>query len=564
MGEVVVIDGKGMVAEEVVRWETFLPNTMLRVLLVEADDSTRQIIAVLLRKCGYKVAAVSDGLMAWEILKGRPNDLDLILTEVELPSSISGYALLTLVMEHDFCKKFPMVLKCMLKGAADFLIKPVRRNELRNLWQHVWRRRTGLSKLKCKKGSNQSELASAETNDSTSLRLGKERGSTREPPQNERMRPEEDKNYVESRRCNNCELVEPSIGTVDLISKFGNYLMGICECSGVNVCTKKHEFTPQLEISLGKLYPIKDLPINDQKHALNHSNTSAFSWYNSKILQPLFPISTGNGFGFKKDESKSQELSSDQLSQNSSGISQQHGSTGSNSNQEIMNSPFSGSGKAEIYSGPQHGPSHVKGVKLDNLCIGYDHVFPSLHHTQLALSPTWTSKLSSDSAQSPFHTNTSIHSNHDVDDPKHHFRQSDDTINNSADLNISQQKMEPVQELKHGSPANFQNAASILFDGVANYDSKSTQEIFFHRNDANPTLAVADESARKSESLKDVPLFIQEGFRGMNPHCSSQREAALTKFRLKRKDRSYEKNRKRLAEQRPRVRGQFVTLRAKE
>lgn len=35
-----------------------------------------------------------------------------------------------------------MVLKCMLKGAADFLIKPVRKNELRNLWQHVWRRQT--------------------------------------------------------------------------------------------------------------------------------------------------------------------------------------------------------------------------------------------------------------------------------------------------------------------------------------------------------------------------------------------------------------------------------------
>ena len=35
-----------------------------------------------------------------------------------------------------------MVLKCMFKGAADFLIKPVRKNELRNLWQHVWRRQT--------------------------------------------------------------------------------------------------------------------------------------------------------------------------------------------------------------------------------------------------------------------------------------------------------------------------------------------------------------------------------------------------------------------------------------
>lgn len=34
------------------------------------------------------------------------------------------------------------VLKCMVKGASDFLMKPVRKNELRNLWQHVWRRKT--------------------------------------------------------------------------------------------------------------------------------------------------------------------------------------------------------------------------------------------------------------------------------------------------------------------------------------------------------------------------------------------------------------------------------------
>ena len=35
-----------------------------------------------------------------------------------------------------------MVLKCMLRGAADYLIKPMRKNELKNLWQHVWRRLT--------------------------------------------------------------------------------------------------------------------------------------------------------------------------------------------------------------------------------------------------------------------------------------------------------------------------------------------------------------------------------------------------------------------------------------
>lgn len=33
-----------------------------------------------------------------------------------------------------------IVFKCLSKGAVDFLVKPVRKNELKNLWQHVWRR----------------------------------------------------------------------------------------------------------------------------------------------------------------------------------------------------------------------------------------------------------------------------------------------------------------------------------------------------------------------------------------------------------------------------------------
>jgi pseudo-response regulator 5 len=117
-------------------------------------------------------------------MKGRPRNFDLILTEVDLPS-ISGYALLTLIMEHDICKNIPVismilninlliclqishsidkssnlctffmlssvmssqdsvstVYKCMCRGAADYLVKPIRINELRNLWQHVWRRQS--------------------------------------------------------------------------------------------------------------------------------------------------------------------------------------------------------------------------------------------------------------------------------------------------------------------------------------------------------------------------------------------------------------------------------------
>ncbi|KAL6006556.1 hypothetical protein ACLOJK_032049 [Asimina triloba] len=35
-------------------WESLLPRTVLRVLLVEGDDSTRHIIAALLRICSYR------------------------------------------------------------------------------------------------------------------------------------------------------------------------------------------------------------------------------------------------------------------------------------------------------------------------------------------------------------------------------------------------------------------------------------------------------------------------------------------------------------------------------
>lgn len=38
---------------QVIRWDQILPRRSLRVLLVEHDDSTRQEVTALLRKCSY-------------------------------------------------------------------------------------------------------------------------------------------------------------------------------------------------------------------------------------------------------------------------------------------------------------------------------------------------------------------------------------------------------------------------------------------------------------------------------------------------------------------------------
>lgn len=134
----------------VVRWERFLPVRSLKVLLVENDDSTRHVVSALLRNCSYEVTPVSNGLEAWKILEDLTNHIDLVLTEVAMPG-LTGIGLLSKIMNHKTCKNIPVIMmssndsmgivfKCLSKGAVDFLVKPIRKNELKNLWQHVWRK----------------------------------------------------------------------------------------------------------------------------------------------------------------------------------------------------------------------------------------------------------------------------------------------------------------------------------------------------------------------------------------------------------------------------------------
>ncbi|KAK7393598.1 hypothetical protein VNO78_22156 [Psophocarpus tetragonolobus] len=134
----------------IICWERFLHIRSLKVLLVEDDDSTRHVVTALLRNCSYEVIEAANGLQAWKILEDLTNHIDLVLTEVAMPG-LSGIGLLYKIMGHKTRKNIPVVMmsshdsmglvfKCLSKGAVDFLVKPIRKNELKNLWQHVWRR----------------------------------------------------------------------------------------------------------------------------------------------------------------------------------------------------------------------------------------------------------------------------------------------------------------------------------------------------------------------------------------------------------------------------------------
>ncbi|KAH1149510.1 hypothetical protein GYH30_043854 [Glycine max] len=674
---------------ELVQWERFLPRMVLRVLLVEADHSTRQIIAALLRKC---IIAVPDGLKAWETLKKKAPELDLILTEVELPA-ISGFALLSLIMEHDICKSIPvimmsshdsvnMALKCMLNGAVDFLIKPIRKNELRNLWQHVWRRHTIITptqnttfspkKLKTasedNSASNKSNgsVASSKKNNEYSERLSEAQSTCTSPimeaastymenmqdvsqdvhcqvmqthvqstcaspifeaestfvenmqdvPQLESSKlnkidmvdhekfakferksakhndETEDKSITivsEAARCDksfeltdlmleqdcgvaepetenedeilkselgrdnshvsilhgcNAEQVKPSKGAIDLIATFGNlpkHPNENCSLNGGN--TTKFDCETQLELSLRSDFPGSSgkqaSESTEESQRLNHSNTSAFSWYsNSKLLQPLFSppsITSPKVNWLNWDSHECLKLSGNCQYDDS------------NQNLENMISTVIG----------QYGLLPVSGVISKLKSEGHGHVFTSVFYAQSGIHPMLSPKPVCQNESSPFPTSTSSQSN-----PESHCSdQPHDCSNDATCLDQNVKDNTDSDHARHESPAADQSAGNNLCHDAANHVNSSAYGSMDSGNDGHATSAIVSKNT--SDGFSDSGCHNYDGFRVTDSHRSSQREAALVKFRLKRKERCFEKkvryqSRKRLAEQRPRVKGQFV------
>lgn len=130
----------------------FPVNSCFHVLLVEDDVVTLKAVEQLLRHCGYQVTTAKNGREAMQLLSDRRRkQFDLILTDVIMPE-VSGFDLVKEVVHgrnRDW-NAVPVVvmsaedsqttvLEAFEAGAADFLVKPIRRNELTTLWQHVWR-----------------------------------------------------------------------------------------------------------------------------------------------------------------------------------------------------------------------------------------------------------------------------------------------------------------------------------------------------------------------------------------------------------------------------------------
>ncbi|MBA0862295.1 hypothetical protein Goshw_006854 [Gossypium schwendimanii] len=567
---------------EVVKWERWMA---LRVLLIEADDSTRQIIAALLKKCNYKVSAVPDGLKAWEMLKGKPHNYDLILAEVDLPS-ISGFALLTLIMEHELCKSIPVIMmssqdsvstvyKCMLRGAADYLVKPVRRNELRNLWQHAWRRQSSIiggnfpgdesigrkqveatsendaarqtdkgsdTQSSCIKPDMEAESADMETiQEFSDLIKGKSQPSgslmheahdclnqnllmheTKTSAVNACKDPNLTTAYkgveLECQRTNMNISVEAGNALADspreAIDFMGTFNRNF-NFSSIN-STSKFDSSPPLDLSLRRCNNNDfENNVTRERPILWHPNSSAFTRYSNRLSQPQH--STMTSISNKKKES------------------------GSNSETILSN----------IVSEHDAATPSPTVTSQRNMIPSTVGATDQSRHTEVATScmeqrecPSSVNQHEPTFGVNPFH-----HSSLEVNSSRQFY----DRL--ASGTNQMDQKLDSVEDKGHISPTvnqsgtgSFCNGSISQLNGIA-YGSSSAS------NSNVDQVIVRASTERKNDDNVPAPAG--------NSHRSIQREAALTKFRLKRKDRCYEKkvryeSRKKLAEQRPRVKGQFV------
>ncbi|XP_021725451.1 two-component response regulator ARR2-like isoform X2 [Chenopodium quinoa] len=120
----------------------------LRVLVVDDDPTCLTILEKMLRTCRYEVTKTNRAEHALNMLRENKNGFDVVISDVHMPD-MDGFKLLeqvglemdlpVIMMSADDSKQ--VVMKGVTHGACDYLIKPVRIEALKNIWQHVVRKK---------------------------------------------------------------------------------------------------------------------------------------------------------------------------------------------------------------------------------------------------------------------------------------------------------------------------------------------------------------------------------------------------------------------------------------
>ncbi|TSC67818.1 MAG: chemotaxis protein CheY [Parcubacteria group bacterium Gr01-1014_73] len=113
----------------------------MKILLVEDYDSFRKILRIMLESRGYEIVEATDKGSACRIIQESVQELDLILTDCDLPAPDEGLEVITFAQDIiDFFghKNVPMILMSGREKnvaaqtiGAEFLFKPFGLNDFK-------------------------------------------------------------------------------------------------------------------------------------------------------------------------------------------------------------------------------------------------------------------------------------------------------------------------------------------------------------------------------------------------------------------------------------------------
>jgi two-component system response regulator HydG len=119
----------------------------LHVLVVEDDDTLRELLGEVLRGWGYEAVAVDSGIRAIELLETQL--FEIAVVDIHLPE-MDGVEFLRHLKRHDPSIEVLMMtgdptvataVETLKLGAYDYLTKPLVLEELRHLLDHILERR---------------------------------------------------------------------------------------------------------------------------------------------------------------------------------------------------------------------------------------------------------------------------------------------------------------------------------------------------------------------------------------------------------------------------------------
>jgi two-component system chemotaxis response regulator CheY len=110
-----------------------------KILVVDDDDSLRELLRMHLAAAGYEVSTAADGISAgYQVLKNPP---DLILTDINMPN-MNGFEFVAALKADTTLPEIPVIFLTSVEdgdsrgkelGAVGYLTKPVRADRLLEL-----------------------------------------------------------------------------------------------------------------------------------------------------------------------------------------------------------------------------------------------------------------------------------------------------------------------------------------------------------------------------------------------------------------------------------------------